>query len=100
MTREEYVEKVTALVTKHAPTYGIYVVSPILAQFCKESVFGTTELAVKVNNYVGIKLKFKADGQPRTPIAIGGYNKKSGEYYNGIYSTPESTFARFNSLED
>lgn len=46
-----------ALLQKYAPIYGIKVVSPILAQACKESAFGTSQLAVSAHNYFGLKFK-------------------------------------------
>ena len=55
MTKAEFIEKIAALIIKHAPTYGIAVHSPIIAQAILESAYGTSELAKNANNYFGLK---------------------------------------------
>lgn len=91
-----FIDEVATYVRKYAPQYGICVYSPIIAQACKESGFGRSELAIKTNNILGIKLK-----PNRTPIAIGGYNHVSGEEYKmGEITYKESTFCKFNNIEE
>ena len=98
MTKQEFIEEISKYVKKYNKQFGINLVSPIVAQACKESGFGTSELAINAKNILGIKLK--TNWQKRTPGAIGGYNKKSGEYYNGVYANPKSIFAVFKSWEE
>ena len=41
MEREEFIQAIGKAVQKIAPKYGIYVCSPIIAQACLESAYGT-----------------------------------------------------------
>ena len=50
MTKEQFIEKIASLVKKYADSYDIKVISPIIAQACLESAYGTSELATKVVN--------------------------------------------------
>lgn len=100
ISRQLFIDKVSGIVQKNVDKYGFGVVSAIVGQFCKESVFGTSELAVNANNIGGIKRKFLKDGTPRSPIAIGGYVKVSNEVINGNLVPKESEFAAFKSIDD
>ena len=93
--RQGFIEKVAPIVQKHAKEFGFMVASPIIGQMCKESKFGTSELANNCDNYMGIKLK-----NGRTPIAIGGYDKASGEFISGNLVQLTSTFAVFKNMDD
>lgn len=95
-SKEEFMEEIASYVDKYKNQFGICVTSAIVAQACKESAFGTSELAIKANNIFGIKLK-----NNRTPIAIGGYNKDTKEEYKvGELTTVNACFAKFASWED
>lgn len=99
MTKEEFFKEIASYVEKYREQFGIKVCSPIIAQACKESAFGTSELAVNAKNILGIKLK--TNWQKRTPGAIGGYNKDTKEEYKiGQITNINATFAKFNSWED
>lgn len=74
MNTTEFIEKIGAYVQKYAPVYGICVHSPIIAQAVLESARGTSELAVKANNYFGLKYK-----PGRCPTATGSYTKVGSE---------------------
>ncbi len=74
MNTTEFIEKIGAYVQKYAPAYGICVHSPIIAQAVLESARGTSELAVKSNNYFGLKYK-----PGRCPTATGSYAKVGSE---------------------
>lgn len=52
MNNTEFIEKIANLVKKYAPKYDICVYSPIIAQAILESGYGTSELAVKANNFL------------------------------------------------
>lgn len=97
--QEDFINEIAGYVKKYNKQFGIELVSPIVAQACKESAFGTSELAVKAKNILGIKLK--TNWQKRTPGAIGGYNKETKEEYKiGQITNINATFAVFNSWEE
>lgn len=50
MTPLEFIQTIAPLVQKYAPKYGIKVASPIIAQACLESGYGTSKKA-KFHNY-------------------------------------------------
>lgn len=56
MTRELFIRSIADAVKVLAPKYGICVVSPIVAQACLESAYGTSEKA-KHHNYFGLKYR-------------------------------------------
>lgn len=96
MTLNQLIETSAELIKKHAPKYGIKVYSPIIAQLLLESAKGTSELAVKANNFFG--LKYKAG---RCPTAIGIYYKDGAEQNaDGTYSNSAMQWCKFASLED
>lgn len=80
MNTTEFIEKIGAYVQKYAPAYGICVHSPIIAQAVLESARGTSELAVKANNYFG--LKYKPGRCPRQSVAMPKWvaNKRQMEH--------------------
>ena len=55
MSNANFIEEIGAYVKKHAPFYNICVYSPIIAQAILESASGTSELAIKANNFFGLK---------------------------------------------
>lgn len=56
MTQEQFIEEIAKYVQKYAPEYGIAVCSPIIAQACLESAYGTSAKA-KYHNYFGLKYR-------------------------------------------
>lgn len=54
--REEFISQMVSAVKVLAPKYGIKVVSPIVAQACLESGYGTSDKA-KYHNYFGLKYR-------------------------------------------
>lgn len=52
----EFIEKIAPYVQKYASKYGINVCSPIIAQACLESAYGTSTKA-KHHNYFGLKYR-------------------------------------------
>lgn len=56
MTKEQFIEKIAKYAQKYAPQFGIKVVSPVIAQACAESGFGTSYKA-QFNNYFGLKYR-------------------------------------------
>ena len=56
MLREEFIKTIAKYVQKYAPQFGIEVCSPIIAQACLESAYGTSKKA-KYHNYFGLKYR-------------------------------------------
>lgn len=96
MSNAAFIEQIAALVKKYAPQYNIKVYSPIIAQAILESASGTSELAVKANNFFG--LKYRAG---RCPTACGVYVKVGSEQNkDGSYTSSTMQWMRFASMED
>ena len=92
---KQFIEQVASFVIKYAPQYGIKVYSPIIAQAVLESARGTSELAIKANNYFG--LKYKAG---RCPSASGIYYKQGSEQNaDGTYTTSAMQWCKFDDME-
>ena len=100
-----FIEQVASLVRKHAPSYGILVYSPIIAQFFLESGNGTSN-KVKItledgtvewrHNYAGLKWR-----NNRCAISNDYFEEGTAEQNaNGSYSNIVDKFFKFNSLED
>lgn len=95
MNTTEFIEKIGAYVQKYAPAYGICVHSPIIAQAVLESARGTSELAVKANNYFGLKYK-----PGRCPTATGSYAKVGSEQKaDGTYTSASMQWFAFPDME-
>lgn len=92
-SNEEFIEKVAKFVQKYAPQYGVKVVSPIVAQFCLESSYGTSELAKNAHNYVGIKYN-KSISEKDAYIKVGSEQKADGTYVSSSMK-----WCNFSSLE-
>lgn len=50
MTKQEFIEAIAGYVKKYAPMFDIGVCSPIIAQACLESAYGTSYKA-QYNNF-------------------------------------------------
>lgn len=96
MTTEEFIKKIAPIVQKYAPQFGIKVVSPIIAQSILESQHGTSELAVKANNYFGIKYR-----PGRCPSGNGIYNKVGSEQdaRTGQYVSSNMQWQKFPNMD-
>ena len=56
MDKQEFIEEIAEAVKKYAGEFGIYVYSPIIAQACLESAYGTSYKAQR-HNYFGLKYR-------------------------------------------
>lgn len=91
-----FADKIAPIIKKYAPKYGINVYSPIIAQAILESGSGTSELAVKANNFFGLKYK-----TGRCPTASGIYKKVGSEQNkDGSYSSSKMNWCMFRTMED
>lgn len=93
-TKEKFIEDVAKYVNIYKDKYGIEVSSPIIAQACLESGYGTSELAVQAQNYFGLKYNMQVStGKPYTKLGTE-QNK------DGSYSSSTMTWCSFNNLAE
>ena len=94
MTKQEFIEAIAKAAIKYAPKYGIAVVSPVIAQACLESAYGTSDKA-KHHNYFG--LKYRKD---RVTCHSGYFKAGSKEQKaDGTYYPVTDDWYAFDSLE-
>lgn len=90
---EAFVNKIAPLIRKEALERGYHVVSPIIAQACCESAFGTSSLGYKYNNYFGMKCGSSWKGK--------SVNLKTKEEYTaGVLTTIRDNFRVYDSMEE
>ena len=95
MSKEDFIESIANIVKKIAPEFGIKVCSPIIAQACLESAYGTSNKA-RYHNYFG--LKYRAN---RVSCNNGYFNDSSKEQLlNGSYVPINDDWYSFASMED
>ena len=95
MTNKQFIENIAAAVKKFGPKYGICVASPIIAQACLESGYGTSNKA-KYNNFFGLKYR-----ENRVPISNGYIVDTSFEQKaDGSYVKISTKWFKFATLED
>ena len=96
MSNQSFIEQIAALVKKYAPSYGIAVYSPIIAQAILESASGTSELAVNAHNYFGLKYR-----KSRCKTCIGIYTKVGSEQNaDGSYTSSSMKWCKFADMEN
>lgn len=77
-----FIDDIAKYVAKYAPSYGICVYSPIIAQAILESTSGTSELAKNCNNFFGLKYRGNRckTALPTPYEKIGSEQKSDGSY--------------------
>ena len=94
MTKQEFIDAIAKAANKYAPKYGIAVISPVIAQACLESAYGTTNKA-KHNNFFG--LKYRKD---RLTCHSGYFKDGSKEQRaDGTYYPVVDNWYAFDSLD-
>lgn len=94
MTKQEFIEEIAKAAKKYAPKYGIKVVSPVIAQACLESGYGTSGKA-KYHNYFGMKYR-----KGRVKCHSGFFHDDSLEQKaNGDYVPTSTDWYAFASLD-
>jgi hypothetical protein len=92
----DFVKQIATYVKKYAPSYGIAVYSPIIAQAILESASGTSELAVNAHNYFGLKYR-----KGRCKTCIGIYTKVGSEQNaDGSYTSSSMEWCKFKDMEN
>lgn len=94
MTKQEFIDAIAKAANKYASKYGIAVISPVIAQACLESAYGTSNKA-KHNNFFG--LKYRKD---RLTCHSGYFKDGSKEQRaDGTYYPVTDDWYAFDSLE-
>ena len=92
--RLQFIEEIAVYVQKYAPVYGILVHSPIIAQACLESAYGTSKKA-QYYNYFG--LKYRGD---RVTCASGYFTDTSAEQNaDGSYTNITTEWYQFDDMD-
>lgn len=99
MTKEQFITQIAKYVQQYSTQYGIKCNSAVIAQAILESACGTSELAIKANNYFGLKYNPK---QPnRCPTACGYYIKVGSEQNkDGSYISSTMLWQKFSNMND
>lgn len=94
MTKQEFIEAIAKSVIKYAPQFNIKVHSPIIAQACLESGFGTSYKA-QFHNYFGLKYR------PNRVTCNNGYFKDGGseQRTDGSYIPISTDWYSFENME-
>lgn len=94
MTHQEFIEAVAKAAAKYAPQFNIKVISPVIAQACLESGYGTSEKA-KHHNYFGLKYR------KNRVTCNSGFFKDGGSEQNkdGSYTPINTDWYAFPDLE-
>lgn len=90
---DSFISQIAPLIQKHARERGYKVASPIIAQACIESAFGTSKLSALHHNYFGLKCGSSWKG--------ASVNMKTKEEYTpGTLTTIKDNFRAYSSMED
>ena len=94
MTKQDFIENIAKYVIKYAPQFNIKVYSPIIAQACLESGFGTSYKA-QFHNYFGLKYR------PNRVTCNNGYFKDGGseQRTDGSYIPISTDWYSFENME-
>lgn len=87
-----FLDKIAPLIVREAKARGYKVASPIIAQACCESAFGTSSLGYKYHNYFGMKCGSSWKGK--------SVNLKTKEEYNSQLVSIRDNFRVYDSMED
>lgn len=89
----QFIGQIAPLIQAEAKRRGYKVASPIIAQACLESAFGTSSLGYKYHNYFGMKCGSKWTGK--------SVNMKTKEEYSvGTLTTIRDNFRAYDSMAD
>lgn len=90
---DSFIKEIAPVIQKISKERGYKVASPIIAQACIESAYGTSSLGYKYHNYFGMKCGSKWKGK--------SVNLKTKEEYTvGTLTTISDNFRVYDSMED
>lgn len=88
-----FIAQIAPIIQRYAKKYGYKVVSPIIAQACIESAYGTSSLGYKYHNYFGMKCGSSWKG--------GSVNLKTKEEYTpGTLTDIKANFRTYSNMEE
>ena len=91
--QKEFINQIGPIIQEEAKARGYKVCSPIIAQACIESAFGTSSLGYRWHNYFGMKCGSSWKGK-----SVNLSTKE--EYVPGQLSTIRDNFRVYDSMED
>lgn len=90
---KDFIKQVAPIVQKYAKAYGYQVASPIIAQACIESAYGTSSLGYKYHNYFGMKCGSSWQGK-----SVNLATKE--EYTPGTLTNIKANFRAYDSMDE
>ena len=90
---KQFIKEIAPIIQKYAKQYGYKVASPIIAQACIESAFGTSSLAYKYHNYHGMKCGSSWKGK-----SVNLSTKE--EYTTGTLTSIKANFRVYDSMDE
>lgn len=88
-----FIQQIAPLIQKYSKQYGYQVASPIIAQACIESAYGTSSLGKKYHNYFGMKCGSSWKGK-----SVNLSTKE--EYTVGTLTSIKANFRVYDSMEE
>jgi len=96
MTKQEFIDSIAAAAKKYASSYGIKVISPIIAQAILESAWGASSKA-KYHNYFGLKYRANRVTCNNGYFEDGGSEQSADGTYTNLPSA--TAWYAFDSLD-
>ena len=90
---KQFIKEIAPIIQKYAKQYGYKVASPIIAQACIESAFGTSSLGFRYHNYFGMKCGSSWKGK-----SVNLATKE--EYKAGILTGIKANFRAYDSMDE
>ena len=90
---KQFIKEIAPIIQRYAKQYGYKVASPIIAQACIESAFGTSSLGFRYHNYFGMKCGSSWKGK-----SVNLDTKE--EYKAGILTGIKANFRAYDSMDE
>lgn len=90
---KQFIKEIAPIIQRYAKQYGYKVVSPIIAQACIESAFGTSSLGFRYHNYFGMKCGSSWKGK-----SVNLATKE--EYKPGTLTSIKANFRAYDSMDE
>jgi peptidoglycan hydrolase-like protein with peptidoglycan-binding domain len=90
---KQFIKEIAPIIQRYAKQYGYKVASPIIAQACIESAFGTSSLGFRYHNYFGMKCGSSWKGK-----SVNLATKE--EYKAGILTGIKANFRAYDSMDE
>lgn len=90
---KNFIAAIAPIIVQYAKAYGYHVASPIIAQACLESAYGTSGLSAKYHNYFGMKCGSSWKGK-----SVNMATKE--EYTVGKLTNISANFRVYDSMDD